>query len=91
MLEYPGAATFLIRGGREIVIDAAPGVEQRLIRLFLLGPALALLLHQRRFLVLHASAVMIDGAAVAFVAEKGMGKSTLAAALHLARACAGCR
>jgi hypothetical protein len=83
-LDYPGVAAYLIRGGREILIDVVPDAEMRLVRLFLLGPALALLLHQRNFLVLHASAVMIGGQAIAFVGEKGMGKSTMAAALHSA-------
>src|SRR5665213_3245189 len=81
-LDYPGAGAFLIRDGRQIVIDPLPGADPRIIRLFLLGPALALLLHQRGFLVLHASAVRIGGGAVAFVGDKGMGKSTMAAALH---------
>src|SRR5665213_2392016 len=49
-LNYPGVAAFLIRGGCEILIDVVPGAEERLVRLFLLGPALALLLHQRNFL-----------------------------------------
>src|SRR5665213_114001 len=83
-LDYPGAGAFLIRDGRQIVIDPLPGADPRIVRLFLLGPALALLLHQRNFLVLHASAVMIGGQAVAFVGAKGMGKSTMAAAFHAA-------
>lgn len=48
----------------------------------LLGSALALVLHQRGFVVLHASAVAIDGQAVAFLGNKGWGKSTTTAALH---------
>jgi hypothetical protein len=37
---------------------------------------------QRGRLVLHASAVAIDGQAVAFLGDSGWGKSTTAAALH---------
>ena len=80
-IDYPGTAAFLVRGGRQIIVDVDPAAEQRLIRLFLLGPVLALLLHQRKFLVLHASAVALGNQAVAFVGEKGMGKSTMAAAM----------
>ena len=72
----------MIQGGRQISIDADSRADHRLIRLFLLGPVLALLLHQRKFLAIHASAVSLGGEAVAFVGEKGMGKSTMAAALH---------
>ena len=74
---------FLVRHGREIVIDPAPGVEERLLRLSLLGPALALLLHQRGFLIVHASVVAQGDCAVAFLGKNGWGKSTIAAALHL--------
>jgi hypothetical protein len=81
-LLYDGIAAYHITGGRSIVIDRAPGADDRVVRLFLLGPALALLLHQRGLLVLHASGVAIGGRAAVFVAEKGEGKSTLAAALH---------
>ena len=81
-LFWEGVGTFLVRGGRKIVVDPAPAVEERVLRLFILGPALAMLLHQRGLLVLHASAVAIDGTAVAFLGGSGWGKSTTAAALH---------
>lgn len=73
---------FLVRGGYEIIIDPVPGVEERTLRLFLLGVALGVLLHQRGLLVLHASGVVINGGIVAFLAESGQGKSTTAAALY---------
>jgi len=73
---------FLVRGGREIVIDPVPGVEERLLRLSLLGPVLGLILHQRGLLVIHASVVARGDSAVAFLGKNGWGKSTIAAALH---------
>lgn len=81
VVEKVGA--FLARGGREIVIDSVPGVEDRLLRLSLLGPALALILHQRGLLVIHASVVARGDGAIAFLGKNGWGKSTIAAALHL--------
>jgi len=78
----PDVGALLISDGREILIDPKPGVDESVIRLFLLGPALAILLHQRGYFVLHASAVVIEGEAIAFVGEKGQGKSTMASALH---------
>ena len=80
VLDKVGA--FLVRAGREIVVDAAPRVEDRVLRLSILGPALGLLLHQRGLLVLHASVVARDGEALAFLGKNGWGKSTIAAALH---------
>lgn len=81
-LFWEHAGAFLVRGGREIIVDPIPGVEERVLRICILGPALGVLLHQRGYFVLHASAVAIAGESVAFLGEKGWGKSTIAAALH---------
>src|SRR2546421_132869 len=72
-----GVGAFLVRGGREIVVDPAPGVEARVLRLSILGPAFGLLLHQRGRFVLHASAVASGGGVLAFAGGSGWGKSTL--------------
>ena len=74
--------TFLVRDGKEIIIDALPGVEESLVRLPLLSMAFAILLHQRGFLVMHGSAVAINNDVVAFTAGSGWGKSTMAATLY---------
>ncbi len=79
---FQGFGAFLVRNGNEIIISPAPNVEERVIRLAILGPSLSMVLHQRGFLVLHASAVEIDGCAVAFLGNSGEGKSTMAGALH---------
>ena len=81
-LSYDGVATYHVTGGSELVIDTHSGADEAVVRLFLLGPVLAVLLHQRGLLVLHASCVSVGDLAVAFVGEKGEGKSTMAAALH---------
>jgi hypothetical protein len=81
-LSWKEIGTFLVRSGREIAVNPAPGVDESLLGLYASGPALAALLHQRGLLVLHASAVSIDGEAVAFLGGPGYGKSSMAAALH---------
>ena len=73
---------FLVKSGREIVIDPLPDVEERVLRLPLLGAVLAMLLHQRQYLVLHASAMAIGDSAAVFLGPKGQGKSTMAATLY---------
>jgi hypothetical protein len=78
----PGVGAFLVRGGREVIVDPLPGIEEHVLRLPILGPVLALVLHQRGRFVLHASAVEWEGGAVIFTGGSGWGKSTLAAAFH---------
>lgn len=80
-LSWPQVATFRIRKGIEILVDALTGMDERIVRLPLLGTVMATLLHQRGLFVLHASAVEIEGTVAVFLGEKGQGKSTFAAAL----------
>jgi hypothetical protein len=77
---------FEIRGS-EIIYAPVPGVTAKTLGLFILGPALAMVLHRRGNLVLHASAVVLlkgvrERGAVAFLGHSRQGKSTMAAALH---------
>ena len=74
--------TCLVRHGREIIVEPLAGVDDRVLRLSILGPALSLVLHQRGRFVLHASAVESAHGAIAFMGGSGWGKSTLAAAFH---------
>lgn len=70
-----------VRAGKEIRVEPAGSTgNARSLRLLVLGVALRALLHQRGLLVLHASVVAVDGQAVAFMGEHGIGKSTIAAA-----------
>lgn len=78
-LHWPGVGSYLIRGDNVIDVAPAAGASDGLIRLPLLGPVMALLLHQRDHLVLHASGVRIGGQLAIFVGDKGAGKSTTTA------------
>ena len=82
VLTIQDVARYRVNGGREIIVDAEPGVPEGNLRLFLLGSAFGALLHQRQLLPLHANAVEVEGKAVAFMGESGAGKSTLAAWFH---------
>ena len=82
ILAVPDIGRFRISGGSDIVVDPVAGVPDRNLRLYLLGSVFGALLHQRGLLPLHANAIEIDGAAVAFMGESGAGKSTLAAWFH---------
>ena len=78
--EWPTIGAFVIRGGVEILVTPAPGVSYAALGHYLLGPVFAALLHQRGRVVLHASAVAVDGKAIAILGDSGAGKSTTAAA-----------
>lgn len=78
----PGVGRFHVSKGAEVVIDPFGDVGEAELRLYVNGIAMATVLHQRGFLVLHASAVSIHGEAVLFLGGKGYGKSTMAASLH---------
>lgn len=72
---------FLVRDGAEIDVDPEPGVEERVWRLSLFGPALGLLMIQRGYLVLHGGAVAWPEGAAILLGPGGSGKSTLTAEL----------
>lgn len=80
-LEIENVAKYLVRDGNEIWIEPAPGASGDDINAFLISSAFAALLQQRRFLTIHASAIMTDHGSVLFVGLSGSGKSTTLAAL----------
>jgi hypothetical protein len=81
LLAFQGVGRFLVRDPATIEVDVAAEFDVRLIGLPLLGPVMACRFHRNGSLVLHGSAVAIDGKAHVFLGDKGSGKSTTAAAL----------
>jgi hypothetical protein len=80
-LAWRSVGRYLIHDQHQIDVDPAPGASEPLVRLPLVGPVMALLLHLRGFLVLHASAIAIGDRSAIFLGDKQAGKSTTAAAL----------
>lgn len=81
-LFWEGIGSFMMKDGYELVVKPDPSVDEDYLRPFIFGPALAVLLHQKGVIVLHASAVDMNGESVAFLGDSGYGKSTLAVALQ---------
>ncbi len=79
-LWHPRAGGVLAQGGRSLTVERVPDADDDLLHTILMGQGFASLLLQRGRSALHASAVAVDGRAVAFFGEKGAGKSTTAAA-----------
>lgn len=73
---------FKISHGSEIVINPKTNLDYSYLKIIILGSAMSYLLHQRGDLILHSSAVNINGSAVAFLGGNGMGKSTTSFLLY---------
>jgi len=77
LIEDGGSITVEPYGSSETAHGAAAAMSD--VRLYLLGSALAALLHQRSLLPLHVSAVLAKNGGWAFTGPSGAGKSTMAA------------
>lgn len=83
-ITYRSIGTFVIRDGERVACDPATDdvSDKKGFRRLVENEVLAMLLQQRGLLVLHGSAVLVDGNAVVFLGKRGTGKSTTAAAFH---------
>ncbi len=82
LLRFAGIADFQISGdGRAVRCYPLAEVPDATLRHLFLDQVFPLVLSHRGRLVLHASAVAIDGGAAGLLGETGAGKSTLAASL----------
>lgn len=83
ILFWEDIGAFKVKDGKTITFKPAPDAKEDDILECISGPVMAILLQQRGYLMLHASAVEIDGRVAAFLGRSGQGKSTSAAALYL--------
>lgn len=83
-LSYEGIGSFRVEGGAEVVFDPASETiaTTKLFRRLIQNEMMGILCHQRGLLVLHASAVAVEGKAAIFLGPRRAGKSTTAAAFH---------
>ena len=81
LFQIPNIARFLLTAGRDIAFTAESGTSGHDVAIFIVGTVFGILLHQRDHIVLHASAIRVNGKAVLFCGASGAGKSTIAAAL----------
>lgn len=80
LLDILAVGRFLIRGGASITADLIVAPDDGALQTTVLGIVLGIVCYQRGLLPLHASAVMVGNAAIAFAGRSGIGKSTVAAA-----------
>src|ERR1700733_4396296 len=75
LLGIKNICRYYVSHGNRIIAEPAPGIDERSIRLFLLGTAMGALLYQRGYIPLHASAIIKDGRLMLFAGNSGAGKS----------------
>lgn len=80
LLTVKEVARYLIIENREVIVKPLPGSRAEDVRIFLLGSALAAVLHAQKMLVLHAGVIQTKSGAVLLMGNSGAGKSTLTAA-----------
>lgn len=90
-LWWEGVAGFEACAGRRLTVQpAVDTISPEFLNLYILSEALGLILYQRGFFLLHASAIRVGSQVVVFVGAPGAGKSTTAAAfLQQGYACFG--
>lgn len=79
ILHWPEIATFKASDGKTLTITPLTD-DSNLLSLFTVSEALGLILFQRGYFLLHASAVKVGNEAWCFMGNPGAGKSTTAAA-----------
>lgn len=82
-MHVPGVAWFHVTGGNRVTVNPEEGADEQSIRLYLLGSCIGAIVHQRGQLILHGSALRFGDQCVVFAGNSGVGKSTLAAGLHI--------
>ena len=80
LLHVDGLAGFYVQNGQTITVEIKDTSSRDDLSAFILGTVFGALLHQRRLLPLHGSAVLYKNEGVIFSGNSGAGKSTLAAA-----------
>ena len=84
LLRFPSLSDFVIdETGCRISAWPAPETDEETVRHLLLDQVMPRVLSSHGRLVLHASAVCVDDRALSFAGETGLGKSSLAASLHV--------
>ncbi|HWP68888.1 MAG TPA: hypothetical protein VN437_06250 [Rectinemataceae bacterium] len=80
-VEVPWAGRYRIKGDSRIDVEPEPSADEKTVGLYITGLVLTFLLRRRPFLTLHGSAVAGPNGALAFLGDRGSGKSTTAMAL----------
>lgn len=81
LLSRDDAGRYYASNGNKIVVSPLQGAHPRSIRLYVLATVMAAILHQRKKIPYHASAILFNNEIVLFAGQSKAGKSTLLSGL----------
>lgn len=82
LLDAAGVARYLVCGSTSILVDPYPGADENVVRMFILSSVLAVVLHKKAILPLHAATIKVGDQCVLIAGNSGAGKSTLSLGLY---------
>lgn len=75
-------ASYCISNGNEITIELCEITDPQIVKVYILGSVLGMVLLQRDIVAIHGGSIVINGKGCIFTGDKGAGKSTLTTALR---------
>lgn len=75
-------AIFHIYNGDTVTIEPMGDKNNKMIKLYIMGSVMGMILLQRNMLAIHGGGIVIDGKGCIFTGQKGAGKSTITTALR---------
>lgn len=75
-------AIFHIYNGDTVVIEPMRDKNNKMIKLYIMGSVMGMILLQRNMVAIHGGGIVIDGKGCIFTGQKGAGKSTITTALR---------
>mgnify|MGYP004526124891 CR=1 FL=1 len=75
-------AIFHIYNGDTVVIEPMGDKNNKMIKLYIMGSVMGMVLLQRNMVAIHGGGIVIDGKGCIFTGQKGAGKSTITTALR---------
>lgn len=74
--------TYLIQNGDTVTIDLCENPDLNILKVYILGSVLGIILLQRNIVAIHGGSIVINNKGCIFTGDKGAGKSTLTTALR---------
>ncbi|MGL6108445.1 hypothetical protein [Romboutsia sp.] len=75
-------ATYYIENGNKVIIEPCTKIDEQLLKVYILGSVLGIVLLQRNTVAIHGGALQINKLGCVITGDKGAGKSTLTTALR---------